>query len=275
MNKLVSIDLYSDFGCLKKPDTNDPVYLTFNMLHKPALLGILGAIAGLEGFSEPPPRSKKLKGKNRSLEQEPKPIVATYYEALKTFKTGVRPLQHENGNFSKTILTYNNGVGYANIQANGPTNLMVTEQMLIAPAYRCFILFENEDAVSRKLFDNLKNKDAEYLPYLGKNEFSAWWKDWRVYDFQKFVPGEKSFEVHSIFIKEEPVKDGKSRQPYKISGIPSFMYFENLPIGYGEQPMQYDYSTFAFTNCQLKQEYPIEHLYLLTDTEPNEIVQLF
>ncbi len=35
---------------LKNPITNEPVYLTFNMLHKPALLGILGAIAGMKGF---------------------------------------------------------------------------------------------------------------------------------------------------------------------------------------------------------------------------------
>ena len=52
MNKVISIDLKADFGFFKKPDTNDPIYLTFNMLHKPALLGILGAILGLMGFSE-------------------------------------------------------------------------------------------------------------------------------------------------------------------------------------------------------------------------------
>ena len=50
MDKLISFDLRGDFGMLKKPDTNEPVYLTFNMLHKPALLGILGAILGLKGF---------------------------------------------------------------------------------------------------------------------------------------------------------------------------------------------------------------------------------
>ena len=50
MVTLVSIDIKSDFGFLKKPDTNDPIYLTFNMLHKPCLLGILGAIVGEKGF---------------------------------------------------------------------------------------------------------------------------------------------------------------------------------------------------------------------------------
>ena len=45
--KLISFDLCADMGFLKKPDINEKIYLTYNMLHKPALLGILGAIIGL------------------------------------------------------------------------------------------------------------------------------------------------------------------------------------------------------------------------------------
>lgn len=52
---------------LKKPDTNEPVYLTFNVLHKPGLLGIVGAILGLDCFKE--------KGK-----------LPEYYEELKKYK---------------------------------------------------------------------------------------------------------------------------------------------------------------------------------------------
>lgn len=282
VNKLISIDLYADFGCLKKPDTNDPVYLTFNMLHKPALLGILGAIVGLEGFSEPqPPKPKKKKSKDLYVELEPKRIVAPYYEVLKDLKIGIRPLElidgkinpNFNGNFSKTILTYNNGVGYANIQGGVPGNLMVTEQMLIAPVYRCFILFEKECEVFTQLFENLKNQDAEYLPYLGKNEFSVWWTNWQEYNWRDFNPNDQSFEINSVFIKEEPVKEGKTRQRYKVAVLPSFMYFENLPVGYDKKLMQYEYDAFAYTNSQLKQEYPVGQLYQLTDV--NEVVQLF
>ena len=45
--KLISIELKSDFGFFKKPDINDSIYLTYNMIHKPALLGLFGAIYGL------------------------------------------------------------------------------------------------------------------------------------------------------------------------------------------------------------------------------------
>lgn len=271
MNKLISIDFYSDFGCLKKPDTNDPVYLTFNMLHKPALLGILGAITGLDGFQEVP-RAKKKKGNDHLTVEDNQPMVAGYYDALHNLKIGIRPLRHEHGNFSKTILTYNNAVGYANLDGG---NLMVTEQLLIAPGYRCFILFEKEDEVQRLLFNNLKNRNAEYLPYLGKNEFSVWWTNWREYRFQEFKPGDETFEIQSIFIKEEPAKEGKARQPYKITEIPKFMYFENLPVSYNVTLMQYNYGAFAYTNCHLKQNYSVENLVRLVETDPNEIIQLF
>jgi hypothetical protein len=281
MNKLISIDLHADFGCLKKPDTNDPVYLTFNMLHKPSLLGIFGAIVGLDGFSQPPPKSKK---KGRQLDDhEHQKTVAPYYEALKELKVSVRPIQKENGvcnpsfngNFSKTTLTYNNSVGYANVQEKGPTTLMVTEQVLINPIYRCYVLFDKDNEIYQRLFNNLKNYETEYLPYLGKNEFSVWWDNWKEYGFEKFEPGEQPFRINSIFIKEQLVTKSKVRQPYKIAGNTSFMLFENLPIGYDEELMQYEYRPFAYTDFLLSQEYQIGQLYQLTDVEPNEIIQLF
>lgn len=270
MNKLISIDLYADFGCLKKPDTNDPVYLTFNMLHKPALLGMLGAIVGLEGFREKS-TAKKKKGKDPvSGREEHQLNVAVYYDALQELKIGIRPLRHDNGNFSKAVLTYNNGVGYANLDGG---NLMVTEQMLIAPAYRCYLLFEKDSDLFRQLYRNLKNCDAEYLPYLGKNEFSVFWKNWQEYSFKQFEPEDKSFEIKSIFIKEQPVKGGKAKVFFKIGQLSRFMYFENLPVGYDAALTQYDYRPFAYTDNQMKQDYPVQNLYQLTQND--EIVQLF
>ena len=52
MKQLISFDIKSDFGFLKKPDTNEPMYLTFNMIHKPFVLGFLGAILGERGFQK-------------------------------------------------------------------------------------------------------------------------------------------------------------------------------------------------------------------------------
>lgn len=48
MKKLVSCTIKTEKGFLKKPDIYYGIYLTYNMLHKPAILGMLGAIIGLE-----------------------------------------------------------------------------------------------------------------------------------------------------------------------------------------------------------------------------------
>ena len=107
--RLISFDIQADFGFFKKPDYNDGVLLTYNMLHKPALLGILGAIIGLRGY--------------RKKGEWPE-----YYQRLAALPVGIEPLEgrHEKGNFQKTIVKYTNTVGYANQDGN----LLVEESML-------------------------------------------------------------------------------------------------------------------------------------------------
>jgi CRISPR-associated protein Cas5h len=266
MKKLLSFDLKADFGMLKKPDTNEPVYLTFNMLHKPALLGIMGAIAGKAGFV-----------KNGELPE--------YYMLFKDLQVSIMPLEdektgkkyHENGNFTKTIVKYNNSTGMASEETGG--NLMVSEQTLIAPAFRCFVLLDNEIAEQKILHDNILAYKAEYVPYLGKNECSLWWDNATELAYSDFKP-EGSFKIDSLFVKEESVKDGKKKARFSpgirkdFDNMP-FMFFENLPHSYLPAPLfQYDYMPFAFTNFELKEEYCPTESFQLIKTEKN-VVQLF
>ncbi len=257
MGKIVSFELYSDFGFLKKPDTNVSVYLTFNMLHRPAFLGIMGAVLGLKGFSET--------GK-----------LPEYYEKLNHLRISIKPLIHENGNFQKTTIKYTNGVGYANLDGG---TLIVSEQTLINPAYQCYILLDNNIHIDKQLYQNLKEYRSHYIPYLGKNEFSAWWKNFKEFDVSTFTPG-SSFKIDSLFIKEQPLKDGKVVMPFNplVKQGGNFMYFENLPFGYdlresekGKPIFQYEYLPFAFTNYLVEQKYKVENLF----KAGNEIIQLF
>ena len=80
--RLISFDLQADFGFFKKPDYNDGMLLTYNMLHKPALLGLLGAVIGLQGYRK--------KGE-----------LPEYYQHLEELSVGIEPLEkrHEKGNF--------------------------------------------------------------------------------------------------------------------------------------------------------------------------------
>lgn len=264
MKKIVSINIKSDFGFLKKPDTNDPIYLTFNMLHKPSFLGILGAIIGEKGFQkhgEMPEYYKKLKGLNVS--------IAPLEEDRKVY--------HENGNFTKTIIKYNNTTGLASQEEGG--NLMITEQTLVAPAFKCWIMLDIENKIEYKLYIYLKEGKAEYLPYLGKNEFSLWWDNFKEYEYKIFKP-EGVFRIDSLFIKEETIKEGKYDPIFQLDmssfAGKEYMYFERLPVSYETTKLfQYEYENFAFTNWQLKQNYNLPSKYSLYKLSSNEIIQLF
>lgn len=286
MEKVISIDIKADFGFLKKPDTNDPIYLTFNMLHKPALLGIFGAILGLQGFLEARKDEKKSKKKTDKQTVSREELLPEYYQRLKNLKIGIQPLRfieneknefeldkNFNGNFEKTIIKYNNGVGYANLDGG---NLIVVEQTLIKPNYRCYILVEDNNDINLQLYDYLKNFKAEYLPYLGKNDFSLWWDSFREYEVKPFNSAEESFSIKTIFIKSGLVKEGLMEMTdiELLMGKEgnTFIYFENLPVSYNLNLMQYDYQPFSYTDWSLKQSYSVHNLYELPN---NEIIQLF
>lgn len=252
MKRLISFDIKADFGFLKKPDTNEPMYLTFNMIHKPFVLGLLGAILGEQGFQ-----------KNE--------VLPNYYLKLKDTPISIKPLNDEKGNFQKTVIKYNNGVGYASKETGG--NLIVTEQTLVKPSYRIYLLTDNQELIRR-----IQNCEAEFLPYLGKNDFSLWWEKESVqfYDYEEFEPKE-NYKINSIFIKQSTVKEGKAEiknldfWEMDFTGS-EFMYFERLPTGYDEELYQYEYQPFVLSTFKLRKDYRIDNLYQLDN---NEVIQVF
>jgi len=255
MKKVISFDLYADMGFLKKPDINEKVYLTYNMLHKPCVLGILGAIAGLKGFT-----------KNNEFPE--------YYKTFKDIPVGIKPIGEgcERGNFTKNVTTYTNTIGFAN--ADG--NLIVSEQTLIRPAYRIFLLLDLEKENEQTLYNRIRQQEASFIPYLGKNDYSAWWykEDVKEYSFKKFEGGEE-FQIETIFIKEgalvNHVAEYQAQFRNNLSFLNgSFMYFEKLPIGYNPKLYQYDYADFAYTDWRLSKDSFLENLYKVD----NLIVQL-
>ncbi len=258
--KLLSFDLRADMGFFKKPDINEKIYLTYNMLHKPALLGILGAIAGLKGYV-----------RNEEMPE--------YYKKLKHLKIGIEPLGSDNGNYTKTTISYNNTTGFASNEDGG--NLIVTEQILLNPSFRCYILLETDNEVEQTLYNRITNQEAEYLPYLGKNDFSAWWEKESVREYEyKLEQPQSSFIIKSIFNKERStVKEEKHGliDDFDLLAIepanPIFFYFEKLPIGFDEELKQYQISDFAYTSAKLKKDTSLLNLYFLQNE--GIYVQLF
>jgi CRISPR-associated protein Cas5h len=250
MEKLISIDLKSDFGFFRKPDANNTVNLSYNMLHKPALLGVFGAIVGLDGYKE--------KGK-----------LPQYYEVFKDLKVGVAPLEHEKGNFQKTVIKYSNTVGYAN---NGSTYL-TEESTLIKPSYRVYTLLDLNNDHQKLLYQYLKEGKAEYLPYFGKNEFSAWWEkeSFQDYSFEEVKQLNNDGLIKSLFLKEDVINEQKSSPIFDFMNFweneTPYMYFERLPKGFDDSLFQYKIGDFVLSTFVIKQSANIRNLYYLTDNQ--------
>lgn len=268
---LISFDLRADFGFFKKPDVNDGLVMTYNLLHRPALLGLLGAIAGLSGYEK----------KNQKPE---------YLEVLGALRVGIAPLnvegetiRHDKGNFQKTVIKYSNTVGYANANESGKSgaNLLITEQTLIRPAYRCFVLLDLANETQAVLYERIKRGEAYFLPYLGKNECLASWDNVMEWDsFRPFNPREREFKIESAFVRKYSVRStrvGPQLVPAKLAviNVSSFIYFERLPTGFDEDLFQYELSEFAFADWVLGQESSIENLYEIQTGAEKQVIQLF
>lgn len=254
--KLISFDLKAEMGFFKKPDINDGIYLTYNMLHKPVLLGIIGAIVGLQGYQ-----------RNGEFPE--------YYQKLKHLKIGIAPLESDNGNFNKDIVEYNNGTGFASSEAGG--NLIVREQFLIKPSYRCYLLLNTGEEIEKVLYERILKHEAEFLPYMGKNDFSAWWENVQEHEFCQFTAN-SNYKIASIFAKTEAVSDYMVRSMSmfsKESKVPVFVYFERLPKGFDEQLMQYNYADFVYSNATFSKEMDMSAAGNFYTLNNSEVIQLF
>jgi CRISPR-associated protein Cas5h len=255
--RFISFDLKAEMGFLKKPDINDGIYLTYNMLHKPALLGMLGAIAGMKGY-------------------EKNGVFPEYYEKLKHLKISIQPLDSDKGNYIKEIVSYNNSTGFASNEEGG--NLIVTEQILLRPSYRCFLLLNIDNSDEKTLYDNILSYKAEFLPYLGKNDFSAWWTNAKEYDSTSKFDFKSNYKIVSIFAKTEAVSGYMTHSMSMFSPESkesTFLYFEKLPTGFDEQLYQYCYTDFVYSNASFKAEMDMSKAGEFYKTVEEEIIQLF
>lgn len=241
--KIITFELRASFGFFKKPDVNasgtNSFGLTYNMLHKPALLGVLGAILGERGhykYGELP----------------------SYYKTLKKIKIGVEPIGNgqKNGVFEKTLVKYNNSTGHANAGT-----LNVVEQILINPAYRIYLHVQDTESFLPELKSKLKNEEAVFIPYMGKNDFPCWWENYDEINAQNVTSD--YFKISTIFAKPEGTKldDLKKIMAFgffagmKADPETKFSQFERLPVGFNETLKQYsEPEEFVFTNIEFSRE---------------------
>lgn len=236
--KAISFKLSGKTACFRKPDVNQYAYFTYNNIHKPALIGLLGAIVGLGGYTQ-------LFDKNRGLKEGKLGYDDGYpefYEKLQHLKVSIIPLA-PNGYFSKKIQTFNNSVGYASQEMGG--NLIVREQWLENPAWQIMIL-DDESGEYQKIVEYLENKKAVYIPYLGKNDHFANIDEVKVLELES---GIEDIKISSLF-------DEKILQISKIAprGELSFYFKEISPFTLQDKYHFYDeYKHLIFTNHKINE----------------------
>ena len=163
--KAISFKLSGKTACFRKPDVNVYTYFTYNNIHKPALLGLLGAIVGFGGYTQLFEKNRDLK--KGSLEYDDG--YPEFYKKLQHLKVSITPLA-PNGYFSKKIQTFNNSVGYASFEQGG--NLIVREQWLENPQWQIMILDDGSEEFT-KISEYLLGGKSVFIPYLGKNDHIA------------------------------------------------------------------------------------------------------
>lgn len=247
--KAISFEISGKTAIFKKPDVNSYAYFTYNNIHKPALLGILGAIIGLDGYT-------KLYDENRKAKEEKTGFndgFPDYYEKLKDLKVSIVPLA-KNGYFSKKIQTFNNSVGYASLEQGG--NLIVREQWLENPKWQIIIL-ENETEEYKKIKKYLLNKKAVYIPYLGKNDHFA------NINFVKEINlsvSENLDTLDSLFIEDYfEIADSAGRR------VLPFMFKEISPITLQKDFHFYEYKSMIFTNQKLNLKKEFKDIYFFEE----------
>lgn len=241
--KAISFILSGKTAMFKKPDVNSYAYFTYNNIHKPALLGILGSIIGIGGYTQLFNKNKQIEDTNKSIKKkEDKKSLddgfPEFYEKLKDLKISIIPLG-KNGYFSKKIQVFNNSVGYASKEHGG--NLIVREQWLENPSWQIIIL-ENESKEFIKLKEYLLHKKSIYIPYLGKNDHPANIEKVEEITLSGELYLENGKYIDSLFEKVSEV-DGYQKE----NELP-FLFQEVSPYSLQKEFHFYEYKTLIFTN---------------------------
>ncbi len=227
MQKAIKFKLFGKTAFFKKPEVNEYAYFTYNNIHKIALLGILGAIIGLDGYN-----------------QQREKTYPEFYEKLKDLKISIVPDKKLKGIYPKKIQTFNNSVGYASNEEGG--NLIVREQWLENPSWTIYIY--NDGTVEPNLYNKLKEYLLQgktvYIPYLGKNDHPA-----SITQVEEIELGKEKLDyIDSIFTENIEIDsfDSVDELAYLIKEI--------QPIKLQEEYNFYEYEPFIYTNYYLKNE---------------------
>ncbi|GJQ60173.1 MAG: CRISPR-associated protein Cas5 [Candidatus Scalindua sp. AMX11] len=240
-----SFDIAGDMAFFKKNDANDMVYTSYNFLHKPVILGIIGAILGISGYAK--------SGEDKKEKRYP-----DFYTNLKDIKIAIFP--HYEKPLKKVITGFNNASGLASrsTKKQGET-WQIREQILVGEPeirYTVFVLDNNsiQDGLISNLKHLLENRESEYPLYFGKNEFFAYHENYQEYEAMPLTCAETSVcslvkagnESTNIF-REASFEDF---DPFEKSSNEGYTLYEHLPYDFDERGF-YKKDMFVLTQREI------------------------
>lgn len=251
MQETIKFDLTANMAIIKKPESNE-TYYTYRFPHKIMLLGMLGAIIGLNGYN--------YYALKKQLGEEVNELPE-FYSKLEKLKVAIIPKISDN-NFKYKIQTFNNSVGYASKEEGN--NLVVKEQWLENPYWEVYILQDDSEEYS-KIKDYLINQKCEYIPYIGKNDHFA---DIKNVEIKNANLVDNSSYIDSIFNQEILLEHVESFEEWFAFDFNvetnQYEYKEILPTRLNEKVGYTEFKSFLYTNKKLQVKSEME-LYQVED----------
>ncbi|EES90262.1 crispr-associated protein Cas5, hmari subtype [Clostridium phage D-1873] len=216
----------------KKPDINQYINFSYSHIHKPCILGLLGAIIGLDKDS--------------------------YYNTLKHLKISIVP---NKPYFNKSIQVYNNTTKFANKSLNNPTTLNVREQWLENVSWDIYIIAEDKDVIYDKIYEYIRGFKSVYNIYFGRKEHITSIMFIEDFDIQD-VP-EDVFQINGLFPYNIINEIGTNKSDESKDKV-SYFLKETMPIRYNNKGL-YDYSILVHTNHEIYKLNNTNNLYKIND----------
>ena len=213
--KVLKFNLSGKFAFFKNEVMND-MYDTYPHRHKPALLGLFGAMLGYNGYAQ----TQKVFGTKEIDFPE-------YYEKLKDLKIAIVPKKQS---FTKVLETFTNTTSMFNrvtvmkpkvkkedVEENEEkeekvkgektenkvgSNLIVQQFWLENPSWDIYLVIDNDE--SKKIEDSVLNYKSVYSLYLGANNHFANISDIGILEAKEIT--EKGVIINSLVKDEEVVQ---------------------------------------------------------------------
>ncbi len=242
--KIFSFDLSGEFAFFKKNDANDIALISYNFIHRPVILGLIGAILGIPGYSK-----------------SSQNLLPEYFNRLKKLKISIEPYYHKP--LKKVITGFNNASGLASRSSEGQGQTwQIKEQILVGePEIRYTIFILDNDLVDSNLIEDLRNRlkngETEFPLYYGKNEFFAHHENYVEYDAEILDAEETTF-VSLVRLGEKKEESSLSFKAVSFDDFDIFdmdsnegrTIYEYLPYGLDEHGF-YKKDLFVLTERKL------------------------